>query len=62
MTIAITGASGFIGRRLMKKLAGGNHACQDPFGIVGIVFFGVVFLKPRRLSLGSAAVAARGYG
>ena len=25
MTIAITGASGFIGRRLMKALAGGNH-------------------------------------
>jgi len=28
MTIAITGASGFIGRRLMKKLAGGNHAIR----------------------------------
>ena len=25
MTIAITGASGFIGRRLMKSLAGGDH-------------------------------------
>src|SRR5271170_6253364 len=25
MTIAITGASGFIGRRLMKALAGGDH-------------------------------------
>lgn len=28
MTIAITGASGFIGRRLMKKLAGGNHVIR----------------------------------
>ncbi len=25
MNIAITGASGFIGRRLMKALAGGDH-------------------------------------
>jgi uncharacterized protein (TIGR01777 family) len=28
MTIAITGASGFIGRRLMKALAGGNHTLR----------------------------------
>jgi uncharacterized protein (TIGR01777 family) len=28
MTIAITGASGFIGRRLMKLLAGGNHTLR----------------------------------
>lgn len=28
MTIAITGASGFIGRRLMKALAGGNHSLR----------------------------------
>ncbi len=28
MTIAITGASGFIGRRLMKALAGGDHAIR----------------------------------
>ena len=28
MTIAITGASGFIGRRLMKALSGGNHTIR----------------------------------
>jgi uncharacterized protein (TIGR01777 family) len=28
MTIAITGASGFVGRRLMKALAGGNHTIR----------------------------------
>src|SRR5579871_4608154 len=28
MTIAITGASGFIGRRLMKVLTGGNHTVR----------------------------------
>ncbi len=28
MTIVITGASGFIGRRLMKALSGGNHTIR----------------------------------